>query len=126
MTKAYSEGNVKEFEPYLNDMKEYLLETQNTDGGWGNDLDTALATIALINIGFDGDQLENAIYHILYNQENNGSWDIYSFYTAWDESYPTAYFGSSELTTSFSIQALIKYNKILKDGIKSDCKKFKW
>lgn len=122
-TKAYSDGKVNELKPSLSKIKEYLLETQNPDGGWGNDLNTALATTSLINLGFKGEHLERAIGHILINQDKNGSWDIYGLYIAPGDSLnPIIYFGSRELTTSFSLEALIKYkNNILKkDNIIED------
>lgn len=106
ITKAYSDGKVKEFKPYLSNIKEYLLKTQNPDGGWGEDINTSMATNALINIGYRGNELEKAIGHILYTQENDGSWDLYSVYT--QPGNPIIYFGSKELTTSFSLEALIK------------------
>ncbi|HEY9247048.1 MAG TPA: hypothetical protein VIO11_09400, partial [Candidatus Methanoperedens sp.] len=114
-TKAYSDGKVNELKPSLNNIKEYLLETQNPDGGWGNDLNTALAATSLINLGFKGEQLEGAIGHILINQDKNGSWDSYGLYIAPGHSLnPPIYFGSQELTTSFSLETLIKYkNNIL-------------
>ncbi len=109
-TKAYSDGNVKELKPSLDNIKKYLLKNQNPDGGWGNDLDTALATTSLINLDYRGEPLERAVGHILNNQDNNGSWDIWRFFIG--PAYPigpTTYFGSKELTTSFSLEALIKY-----------------
>lgn len=112
ITKANFEGNFKELKPYLNDIKKYLLRTQNPDGSWGNDLETALAVNSLINIGFEGNQLEKAIENILYNQEQNGSWGLYNFYIQPEDSLrPTTYYGSRELTTSINLEALIKYKK---------------
>lgn len=108
VSKIYFDGKVKELKPHLNKLKEYILETQNIDGGWGNDLDTALATNALINMNYKGDKLKRAIEHILYTQKNNGSWDTYSIYILPET---PIYFGSEELTTSFNLEALIKYKK---------------
>ncbi|GFO97376.1 hypothetical protein ig2599ANME_1577 [groundwater metagenome] len=107
VTKAYSDGDIKELKPSLNNIKDYLLSTQNKDGGWGNDLYTALASVSLINMNYKGEALEKAVEHIMDNQRKNGSWGTYSFYIA--PSSPTIYYGSRELTTSFSLEALIKY-----------------
>lgn len=97
-------------EDIIDDIKKYLLETQNSDGGWRNDLDTALATISLINLGYDAEPLNRAIGYILNNQNKNGSWNIHFMYIQPGDSIkPTNYFGSQELTTSFSLEALIKY-----------------
>ncbi len=107
VTKAYADGDIRELEPSLYYLKNYLLSTQNNDGGWGNDLYTALATVSLINMDYEGEQLDKAIKHILNSQGTNGSWETYSFYIAPASS--TVFYGSQELTTSFSIEALIKY-----------------
>ncbi|MCX9012880.1 MAG: hypothetical protein OIN66_17400 [Candidatus Methanoperedens sp.] len=114
VTRDYSDGGIKELEPSLDNLKDYVLETQNADGGWGNDIDTAFATITLINIGYEGAPLEKAIEHILNNQRKNGSWRSNPFYIAYHpDTSITFYYGSQELTTSFSLEALIKYNNIL-------------
>jgi len=113
VTKAYSDGKVRELEPSLANIREYLLETQQPDGGWGNDVDTALATVALINIGYEGKPLKKAIIHILENQKKDGSWNIYSFFIA--PSSPPMYYGSQEISTSVNLEALIKYKKSLED-----------
>ena len=113
VTKAYSDGKVTDLEPSLVNIRDYLLETQKSDRGWGNDVDTALATVALINIGYDGKPLEKAINHILEKQRIDGSWNIYSFFIA--PSSPPMYYGSQELTTSLNLEALIKYKKTLED-----------
>lgn len=115
VTKVYSDGKVKELEPSIANIKDFLLATQKSDGGWGNDMDTALATVSLLNIRYEGNPLETAIKHILNNQNKNGSWNIYSYYFApgsppfWNPGY----FGSYELTTSVNIEALVKYKKTI-------------
>ncbi|MFZ3170194.1 MAG: hypothetical protein WA130_21490 [Candidatus Methanoperedens sp.] len=115
LTKAYRDGNVKELEPSIVIIREYLLETQDPDGGWGNELHTALATISLINTGYDGKPLETAIKHILNEQKKNGNWKINGFYCALATPLdpPVYCAGSRELTTSFNLEALIKYRKMI-------------
>ncbi|TRZ88804.1 MAG: hypothetical protein D4R88_06965 [Methanosarcinales archaeon] len=111
VTKTYSEGRIYGLEPSIDNIRHYLLSTQNRDGGWGNDLHTALATISLLNIGCKGKPLEKAIEHIQNTQKKDGRWGIYAFYLA--PSSPIVYYGSQELTTSFSLEALIKYKKTI-------------
>ncbi|MCZ7381422.1 MAG: hypothetical protein O8C64_07625 [Candidatus Methanoperedens sp.] len=107
VTKDYSDGGVRELEPSLVNIRDYLLTTQKPDGSWGNDLDTALATVSLLNMGYEGQHLKKAINHILSSQRKDGSWDAYAF-----DIWPPIYYGSQELTTSFSLEALIKYRKM--------------
>ncbi len=113
VTKAYSEGGIRELEPSMKHIKDYVLETQKPDGSWGNDLDTALATISLLNVGYKGEPLKKAIGNLMDQQNENGSWDIYGFYLA--TSNPPIYYGSQALTTSFSIEALTKYKETIDD-----------
>ncbi len=109
ITKAYSEGGVKDLQPSISTLKRYMLSTQKPDGSWGNDLDSALATAALLNIGYEGKSIDKAIKHIIGEQHENGSWDAYAFYSG--PVFDPSYFGSPELTTSFNVEALIKYNQ---------------
>ncbi|MCK5721208.1 MAG: hypothetical protein KAI84_01620 [Gammaproteobacteria bacterium] len=110
VTKNYADGGVSELEPSLDHIREYLLTTQKPDGSWGNDLDTALATVSLLNMGYEGPHLNKAIKHILSTQRKDGSWNIYAFYI---NPVHNIYFGSQELTTSFSLEALIKYRQMI-------------
>lgn len=113
VTKAYSDGNVRELEPSIVNIKDYILTTQNPDGSWGSDLNTALATLSLINAGYEGKHLDKAIERILDGQNKDGSWSINTFYIA--PISPPLYYGSQELTTSFNLEALIKYKNTIDD-----------
>lgn len=118
VTKAYSEGGVKDLKPSIKILRKYVLATQKSDGGWGNDLDSALATATLLNTGYKGKPVEKAIKHIIGRQHANGSWDAYAFYIG--PLFDPSYFGSPELTTSFSVNALIKYNDQFKKHRNND------
>lgn len=118
VTRDYSDGNIKELEPSLIPIRDYILAMQKPDGGWGNAQDTALATVSLLNMDYKGVELEKAIKHILSTQREDGSWNMYAFYmdtytAAIFPGTPTIYFGSQELTTAFNIESLIKYQKTL-------------
>ncbi|NJD77870.1 MAG: hypothetical protein FIB08_12375 [Candidatus Methanoperedens sp.] len=110
VSKAYADGGVTELGPSAGKIREYVLETQEPDGSWGNDMDTAMAAVSLMNTGYKGKHLEKAIKHILSNQKKDGSWEPYAFYIA--PLSPPMYYGSRELSTSFNLEALIKYKKL--------------
>ncbi len=113
VTKAYSEGSVKELEPSIANIKDFIISTQKPDGSWGNDLNTALATVSLLNTGYEGKPLDEAIEHILDSQSKNGTWSSHAFYNT--GTTPPLYYGSQELTTSFNLEALIKYKNTIDD-----------
>ncbi|MDD5616440.1 MAG: hypothetical protein PHH85_09580 [Candidatus Methanoperedens sp.] len=68
VTKAHSEGNVKELEPSIANIMDFIISTQKPDGSWGNDLNTALATVSLLNTGYEGKPLDKAMECILDGQ----------------------------------------------------------
>ena len=121
----------------INGIKEYILadddndgqlDRQSTNGSWGNfelingtktlvtnDLETALATLSLLNI-YDtlntsdkviaNAAIDNSIEYLLENQNPDGSWDSAFWFQA---PLPTRYSGSAEITTGFVLEALAKY-----------------
>lgn len=113
VTKVYSDGDVRDIEPSIANIKDYILTTQRPDGSWGNNVDTALATVSLLNMGYEGKPLEKAVDYIVKHQNKNGSWTKYAFYIA--PTTPPLYYGSQELTTSFNLEALIKYKNTIDD-----------
>jgi hypothetical protein len=87
-----------------------ILEKQNKDGSFGNDLQNALAINALINIGYNGPEIKLGIDSLIKKQAHDGSWGNENFYIGMPY-YP--YNGSQELTTAVSVEALNKYLKYL-------------
>lgn len=107
LTRAYADGGASCVNASFPQLGQYLLNTQKQDGSWGNELETALATVSLLNIGYEGKELDSAINRILDMQQQNGGWPISVFCTGRPLSLP--YFGSEELTTGICLEALGKY-----------------
>ena len=80
------------------------LALQKQDGPFGNDLDTAFALNTLLNLNYQGSEIVYGVESLLKNQAADGSWNPYSFFIG-----PAPYYGSRELTTSISIEAMQKY-----------------
>lgn len=114
LTLAYAGGS-KGLDSAIPTVRKYLLDKQKTDGSWGNSVENGFAAVSLINIGYEDEALDKAINHIVSTQKDDGSWPRAVFYVGWPSSYeshlgPVPYFGSEELATGISLEALGKYN----------------
>ncbi|SNQ61929.1 prenyltransferase/squalene oxidase repeat-containing protein [Candidatus Methanoperedens nitratireducens] len=108
-TRAYADGHVKDLEPSMPVIRRYLLSTQKPDGSWGNEINTSLAAVSLLNTGYKGKALDNAIEYIMSTQRNDGGWAEIGVSTGgiWP-----VYIGSEDFTTAFSLEALGKYSEL--------------
>jgi len=114
VTRAFADANAGCVGASISSVKEFLLENQS-HGFLGNDLDNALATVSLLNMGFDGTGLDRAVKNMVDSQNLDGSWDNMALsigpYNCRDRE--CIYFGSSELATAISLEALAKYQKAM-------------
>ena len=83
-----------------------VLEKQNKDGSFGNDLQSALAINTLLDIGYAGPEIQQGVSSIIKKQARDGFWENASF---WMGIPFNPYNGSQELTTAISSEALSKY-----------------
>jgi hypothetical protein len=125
-SRVYADTGVKELFDLamIRDLQTFILSGQLETGNWPPvyyvtqdvDLETALALISLLNLGYDKlsplqkRRVETGIQYLLNNQNSEGSWDCAPFYI--DPAH-MAYFGSEELTTGFCLEALAKYAKAI-------------
>lgn len=85
---------------------ERLKKIVNQNKTFGNDLQNALAINSLMNFGYFGKEVRSGISSMIQRQALDGSWKMENFYS--EGNYP-AYYGSSELTTAISLEALNKF-----------------
>lgn len=108
VTRIYAYDNSENLPSTKPILKGYLLDIQNNNGGWGNPLEDAMATVSLINLGLKWIKVEKAVNNLIGLQEDDGGWPIapFSFYI-----YPSEieFYGSRELTTAIAIEAISKY-----------------
>jgi hypothetical protein len=110
LSRAYADGRVRCLAESAADIRAWVLARQQADGGWGDDLETALGALALLNTGYRGDALPRAIAAIVARQGANGLWALAPHYTTVKPATePAVYFGSSALTTAFCLEALGKF-----------------
>jgi len=86
-----------------------LVERTLATRPWTVPLNTALAANTLINLGYEGPELDDAISALVAFQGDDGSWPAFAFYTKSGKS-KTYCFGSRELTTVIVLEALYRYN----------------
>ena len=83
-----------------------VLNLQETDGSFGDELLTALAICTLLNFNYVVPSLEKAIAFLLQTQQANGSWSRIPMYGG---KLDQRLFGSEALTTGFCVEALARY-----------------
>lgn len=126
-TRVYADTGAKTFldMEMIGNLQTFILSGQQEEGNWppyyhGSqevDLETALALVSLLNLGYDRlssgerSRVDAAADFLLNNQNSDGSWDCSPFYI---DPVHRAYFGSEELTTALCIEALAKYARVLK------------
>jgi hypothetical protein len=103
VSRAYK-NNITCFEESKNKIIESTTNNQKADGSFGTELDTALAINTLQNFGYEGVRVDKGVNKMLKTQGQDGSWDKAPFYIS-------PHYGSEELTTALTIEALENYLK---------------
>ncbi|WP_293355774.1 MULTISPECIES: phytanoyl-CoA dioxygenase family protein [unclassified Microcoleus] len=105
LSRAYFNG-IQSLGVVKNDIINKVLNLQEADGSFGNELLTALAICTLLNFNYYTASLEGAINFLLKTQQPNGSWQRIPMYGG---QLDKATFGSAELTTAICVEALARY-----------------
>ncbi len=110
MVSRAFENNITCFGENKDVIIDYILDCQNQDGSFGNELETALALNTLLNFDYLGKETGKGIINLLKKQLENGSWEkAPAFCRGMNRLEPGPYFGSEELTTALVLEALRKY-----------------
>lgn len=104
-------AGIKGLEPARQTIIDRIKATLNSEGRIGpSELDTALGICALINLGYEGQELDAACKHLLKTQNRFGNWPRWRLYYGGPKKLSG--YGSEELSTAFCLQALSRYQKI--------------
>lgn len=90
------------------EIQDFLLAQRDHAGAWGNPLNTALATTALLNVGVGPKDLQSGIRFLLRSQRQE-SWQPSGFCIDPTVDKQTHYGGSAALTTAFCLEALARF-----------------
>ena len=104
LSRAYADGGATCLREALPGIRAYVLEHQQPDGRWGDDVQTALAVLTLLNLGERGEAVRRGIRAVLAQQQSDGGWASAPMYRG-----AVFYYGSRALTTSLCLEALGKY-----------------
>ena len=103
VSRAYAHG-AESLSGARKAVTERVLQRSNDDGSFGDELATACAMCTLANFGYDGvARLKSAARYLEGRQRANGSWRRVAMYFQ-----PGIYYGSEELTTALSLEALTR------------------
>jgi hypothetical protein len=107
-SRAYADGGVDCLRKAVPKIRAATLSLQQGDGGWGNDLETALGALTLLNAGYEGGALERSVNVVIARQMSDGGWALAPAYNGdigrWR-------YGSRSLTTAVCVEVLAKYLK---------------
>ena len=88
--------------------------TNSLTGAGGDDVQTALAVLTLLNLGERGEAVRRGIRTVLAQQESDGGWASGPLYRG-----SVFYYGSRALTTSLCLEALGKYRGLVSGARKA-------
>ncbi|MGE5803806.1 MAG: prenyltransferase/squalene oxidase repeat-containing protein [Gemmatimonadota bacterium] len=99
-------GVAPAFHAPMDGLGRYMAGRQQSDGGWGDDLDSALALLTLLNAGDPGAAADRAAEYLLRRQQPDGGWESRPLFR---DMHPR-YYGSRSLTTALCVEALSRLN----------------
>ena len=105
-SRAYADGGVSCLKSGAPKIRQYTLERQQNDGGWGTDYETVLGLLTLLNLGERGAPVEKALKLLIARQKLDGGWGLEAAYTGPDRSLS---YGSRAVTTALFVEAVAKY-----------------
>jgi len=107
LTRIYADGKNLRLSPAITKIRDYLLEVVNKTQG--DPLESALASVGLLNCGINSVESVNAIKYLLDMQRTDGGWPKGIFFTEGPYTKYRIVYGSEALTTAIAIEALSKY-----------------
>jgi hypothetical protein len=106
LTRAYADGGAACLTDAVATARQTALGSQQPDGGWGDDFQTALGVLTLLHTGARGEAVERGVEAIVARQSADGGWALAPAYRA--AVLPVSY-GSRSLTTALCLEALSKH-----------------
>jgi len=100
VARAWTETPARDARAIAGSLLPWLLARQDDQGGFGGPLSTALAALALVDLGYAGDALDRASHYLLATASRTGEWP--------HEPYLSGGHGSAAFTTAFALAALAR------------------
>lgn len=109
LSRAYADGRAMCLHEAITAVRAYVFEHQQPDGAWGDDIQTVLAVLTLLNLGERGNAMQRGMRAVLARQQSDGGWAMASLYKGYRGG--GLHYGSRMLTTSLCLEALGKYRR---------------
>lgn len=109
LTRAYADGNAMKLRPAIAKIKDCLLSIKADDKLHSDTLQSALATVGLLNCSEGSAKSARLIEYLLSMQRREGGWSTGIFFTEGPYTEHHIVYGSDELTTAIALEAISKY-----------------
>jgi hypothetical protein len=107
-SRAYADGQVSCLQKAVPQIRDATVSLQQSDGGWGDDLETALGALTLLNLSDSSQSVQRGMQTVLARQTPDGGWALTPAYSG--DSGRLRY-GSRAMTSALCVEALAKYLK---------------
>jgi hypothetical protein len=111
LTRSYADGGNSGLRPAVAKVRDYLLHVNAELNSHETPLESALAAVGLLNCGCGITESTQVMKHLLSLQGEDGGWPIGVFHTEGPYTAHLIAYGSRELTTAISLEAITKYLK---------------
>jgi hypothetical protein len=105
LSRAWADGGASCLGDAMPVIRAYVLGEQRPAGDWGDDLDTVLATLTLLNAPGNDNAIGRGMQVLFGRQRSDGGWALDPAYIG-----ASLVFGSRAWTTALAIEALAKYS----------------
>jgi len=109
LTRAYADGRNSRLSAAFAKTKEYLAYLKRRNRTYGDPLENALATVALLSCSNRSREAEQDIEQLISMQQEDGGWPIGIFFTGGPYTEYRIAYGSRELTTAIALEGISKY-----------------
>jgi hypothetical protein len=104
LSRAWADGGASCLADAIPTIRAYALDEQRPGGDWGDDLETALGTLTLLNTGAADAASARGVQALLDRQDTDGGWDLTRAYIGGSR----LVFGARSWTTALCLEAVAK------------------
>jgi hypothetical protein len=107
ISRCFHDGRVDGLASAMEPLGAFVAACRRRDGGYGGDLDTALALVTLLNCGRDGGLVERGVDRLVARQAEDGGWRGEALFC----DFAPSYYGARAFTTALAVEALARLSR---------------